>query len=111
MRSGINSGISLIKNENKKYLKNKIKLYGGKIIPNFHGDKMPKENFDCVCTSVIVIYSVCKMNKNYFPQVFLDKHKYKGKEKKISRHITDHIQISSDDGDPSKEDSEKKAYF
>ena len=31
---------------------------------------MSKENCHCACLSVILIDSVCKMSKNYYPQVF-----------------------------------------
>ena len=40
---------------NKKHLKAKIKPYNGKIITNFHSNKIPKEGFQCICLSVILI--------------------------------------------------------
>ena len=36
---------------NEKYLKAKIKIYNGKINTNFHNNKIPKECFQCICTS------------------------------------------------------------
>ena len=36
------------------------------------------------------------MGKNYYPQVFLEEHKYVGKEKKMPKYIIVDIEISSD---------------
>ena len=42
---------------NGKYLKAKIKSYKGKINTNFHNNKIPKEDSQCICLSVILIDS------------------------------------------------------
>ena len=49
--------------------------------------------------SVILIDSVFKTGKNYYPQVFLEECKYMAKEKKVSEYITDETEIASDDSD------------
>ena len=54
----------------EKYLKTEIKSYEGKISTNFHVDKIPKEGSHCICLSVILIDSVLKMGKSYYPQMF-----------------------------------------
>ena len=46
--------------------------------------------------SVILIDSVFRAGKNYYPQVFLEECKYFVKEKKMLECITDTIEISSD---------------
>ena len=43
---------------NEKYLKTKITSYNGKINTNFHNNKIPKEGFQCISLSVILIDSV-----------------------------------------------------
>ena len=53
---------------NEKYLKTKIKSYNGKINTNFHNYKIPKEGCQCICQSVILIDSVYRKDKNYYPQ-------------------------------------------
>ena len=58
---------------NEKYIKTKIKSYNGKINANFDNNKIPKEGSQCICLSVILIDSVYKKDKNYYPQVFLEK--------------------------------------
>ena len=80
---------------NEKYLKAKIKAYNGKINTNFHNNKMPKEGSQFICLSVILIDSIFRTDKNYYPQVFLEECKYVVKEKKMPEYITDDIEISS----------------
>ena len=78
---------------NEKYLKAKIKSYNGKINKNFHNNqvsqnevsqnKIPKESSQFICLSLILIDSVFKTGKNYYPEVFLEECKYVVKEKKM----------------------------
>ena len=78
---------------NEKYLKAKIKSYNGKINTNFHNNqvsqnevsqnKIPKESSQFICLSLILIDSVFKTGKNYYPEVFLEECKYVVKEKKM----------------------------
>ena len=91
---------------NDKYIKTKIKSYNGKINTNFHNNNIPKEGSQCICLSVILIDSVYKKDKNYYPQVFLEECKYVVKEKKKSKFITDNKEISSDDFDKENSDEE-----
>ena len=53
-----------------KYRKTKINIYSGSIITNFHNKEMPKEKALCKCLSIIMIDSVIKANKKYYPQTF-----------------------------------------
>ena len=66
---------------NEKYLKAKIKSYNGKINTNFHNTKITREGSQFICLSVILINSVFKTSKNYYPQVFLEECKYVVKKK------------------------------
>ena len=59
---------------------------------------MPKEGSNCICLSLILIGLVSKMGKNCYPQVFLQEYnKYIVKEKMMSKYITDHLEISTDE--------------
>ena len=69
---------------NEKYLKTKIKVYKGKINTKFYNNKIPKEDSQCICLSVILIDSVFRTGNNYYPQVFLKEYKYVVKEKKVT---------------------------
>ena len=55
----------------KKYFKTKVREYEGMIKTNFLGHGMPKENIHYTCIACITINSVMKMDKKYFPQVYL----------------------------------------
>ena len=59
-----------------KYIEAKMKIYAGSVITNFHNKKMPKEKAPCKCLSIIMIDSVIKANKKYYPQTFLEECKY-----------------------------------
>ena len=48
---------------------------------------MPKEGSPCVLQSEMFIYSVLKMSKNYYPQVFSEECRYVVKKKKRTRFI------------------------
>ena len=61
---------------NKKYLKNKIKACNGKISTNFHNIKILKEDFQYICLLELLIVSVYRKYKDYYPEVFLEKYKY-----------------------------------
>ena len=58
---------------------------------NFHNNKILKEGSQFICWSVILINSVFRTGKNYYPQVFLEQCKYVAKEKKMPEYITDNI--------------------
>ena len=76
---------------NEKYVKAKIKSYDGKINTIFYNNKIPKEGSQFICLSVILIDSVYRTGKNYYPQVLLEECKYVAKEKKMPEYITDYI--------------------
>ena len=67
---------------NEKYLKTKIKSYDGKFNKNFHKYKKPREGFQFICLSVILVDSVFRTGKHYYPQVLLEECKYVVKEKR-----------------------------
>ena len=91
---------------NKKYLKTKIKSFEGKINTNFHGGEIAKEGSQCICQSSILIDSVYRTGKNYYPQAFLEECKYVVKEKKMPEYITDGIDISSNNSYEENSDEE-----
>ena len=64
----------------KKYLKTKGREYDGVIKTNLLGNGIPKENMHYTCIACITINSVVKMDRKYFPQVYLEECKYKIKK-------------------------------
>ena len=53
-----------------------------------------------------MIDSVFRSGKNYYPQVFLEECKLEVKEQKTPVHITDDMEISSNDSDRKDSDEE-----
>ena len=55
-----------------KYIKRKIKTYAGIMITNFQSKKIPKEKVPCKCLSIIMLDSVIKAKKKYYPQTLFE---------------------------------------
>ena len=53
-----------------KYIKTKIKIYADCMITNFRNKKMLKEKTPCKFLSVIMLDSVIKADKKFYPQTF-----------------------------------------
>ena len=89
--------------EDVKYIKTKIKTYAGSEITNFHNKKMSKEKAPCKCLSIIMIDSVIKTNKKYYPQTLLEECKYTQEKKKIENYINEDLEDSESDSDTNNE--------
>ena len=46
------------------------------MVTNFHNEKIPTEKAPCKCLLIIMLDSVTKVNKKYYPQTFLEECKY-----------------------------------
>ena len=66
----------------EEYIKVKVREFNGVIKTNFLGDEIPKESAHYTCIACITIVSVMRMEKKNYPQVYLEKCKYKIKKKK-----------------------------
>ena len=62
--------------DNDKYIKTKIKMYEDRVNTNFQGKKVPKGNASYKCLSLIMLDSVIRVNKKYYPQTLLEECKY-----------------------------------
>ena len=83
--------------DNDKYIKTKIKSYGDKINTSFQGKKIPKEDASYECLSLIMLVSVIRVNKKYYPQTLLEECKYEIKNNKMENLINDDLDPSSSD--------------
>ena len=88
--------IKPVYDDDDKYIKTKIKKYAGRMITNLHSKKMRKEKAPCKCLSIIMLASVIKANKRYYPLLFLEEYKY---EQKIENLIDDDFEKSESDSD------------
>ena len=66
----------------------------GSIKTNFSGNGLSKENTYYTCIACITLDSVLKMNKKYYPQVYLEECKYKVKKIITPRFIN--VELESD---------------
>ena len=64
---------------------------------------MPKEKASCKCLSIIMIDSLIKVNKKYYPQTFLEECKYIQEKIKIVNHIDEDLENSESDSDSNNE--------
>ena len=64
------------------------------MITNFHNKKMPKEKAPCKCLSIIMIDSVLRANKKYYPQTFLEECKYVQEKIKTENYIDEDLEES-----------------
>ena len=77
--------------DNNEYIKTKIKTYGGSVITNFQGKKMPKEKAPCKSLLIIMQDSVGKGKKKYYPQTFSEECNYEAKKIKMENLIDDDL--------------------
>ena len=95
--------------DNDKYIKTKIKIYAGSMITNFQSKKMPKEKAPCKCLSIIMLDSVIKAKKKYYPQTLLEECKYEQEKIKMENLIDDDLEKSKfdvSDNDETESDNE-----
>ena len=83
--------------EDDKYVKTKIKTYGGRVITNFPRKKMPKEKAPCKCLLIIMLDSVIKARKKYYPQTLLEECKYEQENIKVENLTDDDLEKSESD--------------
>ena len=95
--------------DDDKYIKTKIKIYADNMITNFHNKKMPKEKAPCKCLSIIMLDSVIKANKKYYPQTLLEECKYAQEKIKIDNRIDDGLE-KRDYNDETESDIDNDEY-
>ena len=92
--------------DDEKYIKTKIKTYGDSAITNFHNKKIPKEKAPCKCLSIIMLDSVIKAKKKYYPQTLLEECKYEQERIKIENLVDDDLEKSESDESDSETESD-----
>ena len=93
--------------DNYKYIKTKIKISAGSMVTNFQSKNMPKEKSPGKCLSVIMLDSVIKAKKKYYPQTLLEECRCGQKKIKIENLVDDDLEKSSSDESDSESDNDK----
>ena len=83
--------------DNDKYIETKIKIYDRNVNTNVQDKEMPKEKASCKCLSIIMLDSVVKVKKKYYPQTLLEECKYEIRKSKMKNLIDDDLEKSSSD--------------
>ena len=65
---------------------------------------MPKEKSQCKCLSIIILDSVIKASKKYYPQTFLEECKYVQEKIKTENYIEDDLKLDSDSNEEAESD-------
>ena len=72
------------------YIKCKVKSFSDMTEKLFDGDEIPKERIEYACIACISVDNVLKVDKKYFPQVYLEQCKYKVKKRELKSFIDDY---------------------
>ena len=74
---------------------------------NFQGKKAQKENIPCKYLLLIMLDSVIKTSKKYYPQTLLEECIYEIKKNKIEILINDDLDSSSSDESDNESDNDE----
>ena len=74
-------------------------MFTDSIITNFHSKTMPKEKVPFKCLSIVLIDSVIKANKKYYPQTLFEECKYVKEKIKIENYVDEELGKSELDSD------------
>ena len=95
--------------DNDQYIKTKIKIYAGNVITNFQGKKLTKEKAPCKCLLIIMVDSVIKAQKKYYPQTLLEECRYEQERIKMENLIDDDLEKSESDESDSDSNDEAES--
>ena len=90
-----------------KYIKTKIKMYWDRVNTNFQGKKVPKENASYKCISLIMLDSVIRVNKKYYPQRLLEECKCVIRKNKMENLINNDLSSFDESDNESDNESDK----
>ena len=76
--------------DNDKYIKTKIKFFDDNVNSNFQDKVVPKGTYKCL--SLIMVDSVVKVKKKFYPETLLEESKYGPKTRKIKSLINDDLE-------------------
>ena len=97
--------------DDDKYIKTKIIVHGDSMFTNFQSKKMPKEKAPCKCLSIIMLDSVIKAKKKYYPQTLLEECKYEQEKIKMENLIDDDLEKSLSDESDSESDNDSNDEY
>ena len=89
---------------NNKYIKTKVKKCNNSLNTNFHGKKLPKENASRKSLLLIMLNSIVKVKKRYYPETFFEESKYELKWRASGDENDDNNECDNEsDNEPSND--------
>ena len=79
------------------YIKTKVKTFSEVMKTLFSGDEIPKERVEYSCIACITVDSVLRVDKKYYPQIYLEQCKYKLKKREPKNFINYEVNLDSSD--------------
>ena len=75
-----------------------MKIYNAKVYKHFQHNKIWKDKEYCICLSIILLHSIfVNLNKQYYPQIFLEECKYAIKDKTIANTVNEDLKFNESD--------------
>ena len=81
----------------EKYIKTKVISFHSEIHTIFWDDEISKKGIYYTCIVAITIDSIMKIDKKYFPQVYLEECRYDVKKKKVRNFIDTELVLTDFD--------------
>ena len=72
-------------------------MHEDRVNKNFQGKEVSKEDASYKCLSLIMLESVIRVSKKYYPQTLLEECKYVIRKNKVENLINDDLNLSSSD--------------
>ena len=94
---GVESDSEPVYGDTDSYIKTKVKMHDNRVNTNFQGKDVSKRDASYKCLSLIILDSIVKVGKKYYPQVFLEECRYVKRENKMVNYINNDIEITSSD--------------
>ena len=93
------------------HVKTKVKMYDNKVNTNFQGKETAKGDSSYKCLSLIMLDSVAKVGKKYYPQILspLAECKYVKRKNKVFNYINNDLEMTSSDDDEPYSESESES--
>ena len=92
--NGIKLGSDVVYDD--QYIKKKVETFREMIKTLFDSGEIPKERVGYTCIPCISIDSVLRVDKKYYPQVYLEQCKCKVKKRELKSFIDYEIDLDSD---------------
>ena len=81
-------------------------MYEDRVNTNFQSKKVPKQNVSYEYLSLTMLDAVIRVNKKFYPQIFLEECKYLIRKNKMENLINDDLDLSSSDESDNESDNE-----